>query len=1021
MANKPTKPNYPLGLHSDDVSEFAKGLLNYGLIEHAPGAVMTVPEGSGLDGEISAIRYNASTDEFEGYYNDGWRTLGGGGGRWESATPAASYATEVGRGYIIDSTGLVSTLALPAPKKVGDSVSIVDNTGAWANYPLTVTGSGNNIFGETEDLVLATASMAATFTWTGDVQGWVITSGVGLGQGRVYNRVIMLLTTTEVTSHVDLAYKPDYLDIYAGGLRLGENRFDLTSTGIDFNPEIAQGVELQIIEYTPVNLASESGTNTFEVTSEAEMLALNATQGDMAIRSDLSVTYRLKANPANILANWISLQGGSSTFEVATQAAMLGLTAAKGDLAVRSDDGKTYRLKTVPASTLANWVVVSGVNSVNGRTGKIVVAEPGVNSDITSLKALAGGPLGLGGDGVADYDAVTLRQARNMVGGSTGPSMNGVMNFGVGGALIWESRAYIPPGFLPRDGQLVNRADYPELWAWAQMTTPITDAAWLADTTQRGKYSTGNGTTTFRLPDWNGVQSGSIPGVFFRGGNGAADMTMSLSAAPNIRGSYNPIYPGVSQVPAGDYAGALTPISQEAAYTLPGGAVVQGAYMRGLNFDASLSSAVYGRNSSSEVVPNKVSGVWLVRASGVFTAANSSFQVINSDATAPANGTLVRGGELISTYRVAAANYVQAGVRSKVTIGGIASAELFIRDYRGTSMVETVYDMLGGYLGQVQWHPMRSKPNPGTVAGDGQAVVVAGTYDNLKAAVAAGNFPSCTEAEWQANPSMRGCYVLDIGDGRMRLPDYNGVTTGSFFAPVLRGDGGSLVAGTAQQSAAPNIVGQINASNYSVMSTASSGALTGGFGSVNNNSGSYDSTVRSGVRFDASASDATYGRDSTTEVRMNSMVGCYMIRYTGSVLNAGSIDGLTLSTRIESVNTDLQHTKDRIGYALVSVTNPALNTRTVVENPFGNSTPVVCLCEIFHATNAAWTTTPWIWTASATRYGMYAAYSEGEGIVLRTANTAFVASTVASGASQEFGSNYATLSPVRIHVWKVTQ
>ncbi|MDU5685056.1 MAG: hypothetical protein E6017_05570, partial [Kluyvera cryocrescens] len=81
----------------------------------------------------------------------------------------------------------------------------------------------------------------------------------------------------------------------------------------------------------------------------------------------------------------------------------------------------------------------------------------------------------LAADAVNDYDAPTWRQVRNLIeSGTTGPTMNGVMNYHVGEAVSWETRAYYPPNCLPRDGQIVNRADWPELWAWAQKTTPIT-------------------------------------------------------------------------------------------------------------------------------------------------------------------------------------------------------------------------------------------------------------------------------------------------------------------------------------------------------------------------------------------------------------------------------------------------------------------------------------------------------------------------------------------------------------------
>lgn len=46
---------------------------------------------------------------------------------------------------------------------------------------------------------------------------------------------------------------------------------------------------------------------------------------------------------------------GNSTFEVSSEAAMLELTAKKGDIVLRTDINKTLRLAAVPASTLANW------------------------------------------------------------------------------------------------------------------------------------------------------------------------------------------------------------------------------------------------------------------------------------------------------------------------------------------------------------------------------------------------------------------------------------------------------------------------------------------------------------------------------------------------------------------------------------------------------------------------------------------------------------------------------------------
>jgi len=80
----------------------------------------------------------------------------------------------------------------------------------------------------------------------------------------------------------------------------------------------------------------------------------------------------------------------SNTYPVASQAAMLALTAERGDVAIRSDIGKTFILSTDSPGTLADWleVVTTGaVSSVAGRTGAVVLTKSDVglaNVDNTS-------------------------------------------------------------------------------------------------------------------------------------------------------------------------------------------------------------------------------------------------------------------------------------------------------------------------------------------------------------------------------------------------------------------------------------------------------------------------------------------------------------------------------------------------------------------------------------------------------------------------------------------------------------
>ena len=343
---------------------------------------------------------------------------------------------------------------------------------------------------------------------------------------------------------------------------------------------------------------------------------------------------------------------------------------------------------------------------------------------------------------------------------------------------------------------------------------------------------------------------------------------------------------------------------------------------------------------------------------------------------------------------------------------------------------EEIADMLPGFLGQIDWQEMRTALEPGTAPRDGQEVDQTGIFADLYAKALAGKLPTCTEAEWQADPLKRGCYVLESSPGKMRLPDDNGVQPGSLKIPVKVGDGG-LVANDGQmgKSALPTFKSTFGAKSALSDTT---GSDTGGFTraaancttapNLSNASGtSGDGTV---VTFDPGLVSAVY-QEGVTEIRPNRQQGCWTVRYAAKATNGGSIDALALATAIAAGDAELLAkiiaTNARIDYALISPeTNPALGSRTVFENPFGNNTPVICVCEIFHATLQKCTTTPSIYSGPNS-YGMVSSYPQGEGIVMTCGKAAFVAISLNCGASQEFTTNYTTVSPVRIHVWKITE
>lgn len=262
MSTNQLRPKYPSGIEANELSKFDKGIetdgiLNTGLIEHGPDAKMTVPEDNTTTAaEIGGIRYNPDTDEFEGGFGDqSWRQLGGGGIRWVQADKSTPlHIAQTARGYLIDNRLMQSQIILPVVDRVGTIIAVADQFGQFAVRPLTIKASGRKIYGQTDDMTISTNNVSATFTWSGDEQGWIITSGIGLGQGQVYNRTIFSEVLNAPTAFIDVNHATEMVDVYVNGARLAETRYTLADTGVALKEEIPAGVEVQVIEYKPIQL-----------------------------------------------------------------------------------------------------------------------------------------------------------------------------------------------------------------------------------------------------------------------------------------------------------------------------------------------------------------------------------------------------------------------------------------------------------------------------------------------------------------------------------------------------------------------------------------------------------------------------------------------------------------------------------------------------------------------------------------------------------------------------------------------
>lgn len=394
---------------------------------------------------------------------------------------------------------------------------------------------------------------------------------------------------------------------------------------------------------------------------------------------DSNITYQRRFNgDTQLWSSWVMIYSESSVIPVSNggtgQTTIQGMKSAFGF-------GQVADQNIVPTSM--------------GGTGSADNAQAWLNIRPQGSTPLAGDP-------VNDYDAATKRWVENLVNtGTVGPSMNGVMNYGVGDFHLRDSRAYIQPYEVVADGQLLNRADWPELWAYAQMLTPIADADWLADPLKRGKYSLGNGTTTFRVPDRNGVQTGSVRALFARGdgGNSSNDGMIMESFLPNITGTmgfHGSQANGSGNTALASVGGVFTSNSEQSGYSVQTRSEASRS-LGSAQFDASRSSAAYGRNNlgTDEVLPRNFTGVWVIRASGGFVAANTSWSVINADSVRPGSGVKASSGQVRAQYKIGTVVEADAGLRCDAYMDGLYYAILSVYNKTKGVTKDLAFDDLG--------------------------------------------------------------------------------------------------------------------------------------------------------------------------------------------------------------------------------------------------------------------------------------------------------------------------------------
>jgi hypothetical protein len=152
------------------------------------------------------------------------------------------------------------------------------------------------------------------------------------------------------------------------------------STISDFDTQVRTSRLDQMAAPTAsVSLNSQKITNLATPTANGDAVSLGYLNGQKGVANGIA---ELDGNGL-VPTHHLPALAISETFVVASQAAMLALTAQIGDVAVRTDVNKSFILTATPASTLGNWqellTPTDAVLSVDGNTGAVSLSGTYLN------------------------------------------------------------------------------------------------------------------------------------------------------------------------------------------------------------------------------------------------------------------------------------------------------------------------------------------------------------------------------------------------------------------------------------------------------------------------------------------------------------------------------------------------------------------------------------------------------------------------------------------------------------------
>ncbi|MCB5325051.1 phage tail protein, partial [Yersinia intermedia] len=304
--------------------------------------------------------------------------------------------------------------------------------------------------------------------------------------------------------------------------------------------------------------------------------------------------------------------------------------AAKTDAQLAKIAAEGSATSAFDSATTASTAAGTAIDSASAASGSATIATQSKDGAVTARDEAEQFAASVNPDllmhttgGTFTGPVILANDATDPKGAVTKQQLDAKPSGGLPLLFSWweENRDHIPDGTAPRDGQELSRALFPDAWAEAQAKgLVITEAEWQADPLKRMRWSSGNGTTTFRLPDENGKSPGSV-GAPVRRGDGAKSNgvtgTIQMDAIRNITGRIGinntvGLVDSAASTASASASGALYQNKERTNITggAPGGTYANAA---DVGFDASKSIGVLVSNENRML---NATGCYVIKLAG---------------------------------------------------------------------------------------------------------------------------------------------------------------------------------------------------------------------------------------------------------------------------------------------------------------------------------------------------------------------------------------------------------------------